>query len=440
MNKVSLNHVSYSQIIFGLCTLTYFVLQPWYRENSNTVWLALSLFSLGYIVYLYASKQKDALKSPKGLKQLLWLCALVPFVSIASFITSPLENLSASRLEPDLRWWLIIPIIIALRASQIGPKWIIACITGYTLSSFASALIETHYLQNLNIRANGDENAVTYGMFNATLALMVLATFISPYIKQGGLNSKSPNIVRGSLLIVFILGVLASFLSGTRAAVILIPIIVIGLYATQYSPKRALLGSGLLILIFAAFIMTNQQSALVKKITKTPDAVINYIVKNDKHSKLSSVGQRLEVWKESWCIFTKHPLLGTGPRSFRPAHQVYGGPEHCNATQARKNGFLQAHNVYFNTLGTLGLMGVISLGLLLWVSGKHAITALKASKPSVQLGGLLLLTVLLCHCINGLTVDLWFKNHMTSKNLLIWALPLVLIFAKPAKNKILKTE
>jgi len=420
--------INYPQIFFGLLTLIYFIIQPWLRTTSNDLWLLISLLSLAYIAYLKATKQNKQLETPNKLKQLFFALSLLPVVSIVSYLDSPLENMTPSQLEPDIRWLLIIPIIITLRATDVGPRWVIACIVGYTLSSFTSAFIETNSLQNLTIRANGDENAVTYGMFNATVTLMALAVFVSAYIKERTHNTIKPIVIRAALILVFTLGIITSFLSSTRAAIILIPLVLAALYATQYSTKKAILGSGVILLILTMFIALNQQTTFVKRIISTPEKIVNYFEIADKKSKLTSVGQRLEIWQESVCIFNKHPILGTGPRSFSQAHQMYGGVEHCNATQQLKQGFYQAHSVYFNTLGTLGIAGIISLSLIVLLSIKSIPAALKDSSTTVQLGGLLMLTVLLCHIINGLTVDLWFRNHVISKNLLIWALPMVLMF------------
>jgi len=428
MKTIDFQSINHPQIFFGLLTLIYFIIQPWFRTTSNDLWLLISLFSLAYIAYLIVSKQNKQLETPKRLKQLFFALSLLPLVSIVSYLASPLENMTPSQLEPDIRWLLIIPIIIALRAAEVGPRWIIACIAGYILSSFTSAFIDTNNMQNLRIRANGDENAVTYGMFNATVTLMALAVFVSAYIKNNNHNTIKPIVIRAGLIVIFTLGIIACFLSGTRAAIMLIPLVLAVLYATQYSTKKAILGSGVILLTLTTFITLNQQTAFVKRIISTPEKIVNYFEKADKKSKLTSVGQRLEIWQESVCIFKKHPILGTGPRSFSQAHQKFGGIDHCNATQYLQQGFYQAHSVYFNTLGTLGIAGIISLSLIVFLSMKQIPSALKSTSTTIQLGGLLMLTVLLCHIINGLTVDLWFRNHVISKNLLIWALPVVLIF------------
>lgn len=431
---IHVSSLNIAQIILGLLVTAYFALQPWHRTLSNDIWLLTSLFSILYIVYLYVRNQKEAIRLPKPLKQILWVCACVPLISILSYVFTPLDNLPLSVLEPDSRWLLIIPTIVALRAARIGPFWIFFGLIAYIISTFTSAMIETHFFQNLRIRANGDENAVTYGMFNATIAVIILAVFISQYIKQYASQSIQRKLLRITLIGFFILGVIAAFVSGTRAALIALPFIITILYAIRYNPKKALIGCSIMLITFFAFIYANQDSTVVKRLISTPDRIINYFESNDRKSKITSVGQRLEIWQESLCIFKKHPLLGTGPRSFKPAHQEYGGPDQCDATQLKSEGFLQAHSVYFNTLGTLGLLGIIIIGLLFFLSAKAAFLALKENNQIIQLGGLILATVLISHIINGITVDLWFKNHVISKNLLIWALPFALIFTQARKH------
>jgi Lipid A core - O-antigen ligase and related enzymes len=344
-------------------------------------------------------------------------------------------------LEPDARWLLIIAIILAMRNARIGPKWILLFIASYAISTFISAVMETNYLRALGARANGDENAVPYGMFNATIALMLLVFFINPNLNK--LFSQEPNktpennnrknvIIRSLLFLLFTLSVIAAFLSGTRAAVLLLPVVMIGLYIIRYPIKKALIGLTI-ILGLGTVLITQSKSVLVYKLISTPTTVTSYFVNNDRASKLKN--QRLEQWKESACIFTLHPLLGTGPRSFKYAHQTYGSENYCNAVQFLKQGSDQAHSVYFNTLGTLGLAGIITTLLLSLALLRSGINASQQANPTSKLGGSLLITVLACHAINGITLDLWFMNHMMDKNLLVLALPLLLIFHNRAPSK-----
>ncbi len=408
----------------ALLALGFFIIQPWDRYLADAFWLLLSLSSL---IYISTKKyQGQSLNTPKPLKKLLWLFTLMPLVSVISYLASPLDALTPKALEPDTRWLLIIPIILAMHNTQIGPKWVLAFIAAYAVSTFTSATIETNYLTHLGARANGDENAVPYGMFNATIALMLLAYFISPYIKNAPQKHHKVKTARTLIFIIFALAVAAAFLSGTRAAILVLPIVITLLYTMHYNLKKTLIGLTLLLGLGAVFIGVQTNSSFVKRLISTPTKISSYLIENDRSSKLRN--QRLEQWKESTCIFTIHPILGTGPRSFKYAHQTYGGKDQCDAVQYLKQGSYQAHSVYFNTLGTLGLAGIVATLLLSLTLIRTGIIAFKQNNNTIKLGGSLLITAVACHAINGITLDLWFMNHVMDKNLLVLGLPLLLIF------------
>jgi len=54
----------------------------------------------------------------------------------------------------------------------------------------------------------------------------------------------------------------------------------------------------------------------------------------------------------------------------------------------------------------------------------------KDTSKTAILGALLLVSVIISHLINGLTLDLLFRNHIIDKFLIVIALPIILIFYK----------
>jgi O-antigen ligase len=411
--------------LIGISLLAlYFGFQPWNIYIADYFWVTLSLFSIAILI-----QKKIAglsLNTPKDLKTILWLFAAMPLVSIISYISSPLDTLRPELLEPDIRWLLIIPIILVFCTLRIKAIWILGFLSIYAISSFISAIQETHYLSKIWIRANGNENAVPFGMFSATISVLLLTFFLSRYIKEISTRQNHIIVIRILVFIMFIMASAVTFLSGTRAAIALIPIIVSCLYMSHYNVKKAFIILVALLGTSFLFVMSQPNSAFVKRISGTQADVLSYFIKNDITSKLKN--PRLEEWKESWCIFKKHPIAGTGPRSFRQAHQLYGGKEECNSTQQYKNGSFQAHSVYFNTLSTLGIMGLALLAFTCLRLVKTAWLSIKSNTASIKLGGMLLIIAIACLAINGITLDLWFRIHVIDKNLLIIALPLIIIF------------
>jgi O-antigen ligase len=430
-----MSHLLNMKHLLGLLALAFFIVQPWDRLIADSIWLSLSLASLTYCIYLKITHKNTPI--PSQLKPFLYLLALMPVISITSYVLSPLDGLSPTLLEPDTRWLLVVPIILAMRACHFNSHWVLCLLASYALSAFTISLMQTDFANNLQLRAEGDENAVSFGMFSATIAIMLLALAMSPYYKQFGNHLTAKLAVRSTLTTLAFLAISAAFFSGTRAALIVLPIAIAVLWAIYYSPKKAMIGTTVLLILGTLIFSLSPNSAVKYKLQHAQTNTINYFVIADKQSKLTSMGQRLEQWRESWCIFTRHPILGTGPRSFKFGHQKYGAAEHCNATQFLSQGSYQAHSLYFNTLTTLGIIGTLTLILLLAISLKIALQHIKHDDPQVQTGALLLISVLIAQCVNGLTLDLLFKNYMMDKHLLIWALPVILIFA-PSLSKLTK--
>lgn len=409
----------------ALCCI-YFAIQPFDRHLADIFWIILSLTGMAFLAWARLNKQ--TLETPKPLQYALWLCAILPVVSIISYLASPITNLPINLLEPDLRWWLIIPIILAMRANAIGPKWLLVFLTTYTLATFISAGLETNWYSNLSIRANGDENAVPYGMFNATIAALLLTLFVSPYIKSQFSSKKITILIRTTILVLCALATLAAIASGTRAALILIPITIVFIYLLHYPLKKSIpIATGLVVLLITS-VWLSPPNAVKSKMTIAYDNTYNYFAIGDRSSRFTSLGQRLEQWRESWCIFKINPITGSGPRSFSEAHQAYGGQNHCNVEQTLHHGTYQAHSLYFNHLGTLGIIGVLSMGLWFGYSIRISWQRRNILNPTIELGSSLMLVTILCFLVNGITLDLWFKNHVMDKHTLIWALPLLLIF------------
>ncbi len=316
-----------------------------------------------------------------------------------------------------------------MRDQKVGPFWIITMLAGYAISSFATGFIETNYLSNLRIRANGDENAVSFGMFNATVTLLLLGYFISSFIKQE-FTVNNLKFIRPVVFMLFILSCIATLTSGSRASIVLIPIGVLIMYFINYSKIKATVG--VLVLISAGILtsLTMPNSAFINKLLNTPNLVSSYFTVHNKSTRLKN--QRLEQWDESLCIFKKHPITGTGPRSFKQAHQQYGGVEHCDSVQYLKQGAYQAHSLYFNTISTLGLLGFTGFLILFTQLIRISNNGFKQDQPIIKLGALLLTATIISHLLNGLTLDLVFRNHIIDKFLIAIALPLILIFYKPA--------
>ncbi len=417
--------------VYGILIIGFFALTPWNRIWAEYIWAILSLISIAHLITDKVNKNRSP--APQEITQLLYILFLIPAISALSYITTPLENLPIGLLEPDIRWLLFIPIVISIYKAQINPTWVLLALMVYCVSAFSKGLIETKFASNLAIRAWGDENPNPFGMFNAMVTLMLSAYLLTPKQRLFK-HSKHKTFIYLSIFICALLGLLSTFFTGTRTALITIAAGLI-LYLILNSKSKFIWLIAISIILSATLALTTQTGQLLQaKMLKIPSHTLDFFINNDSKSKRNSTGQRLEQWRGSVCVFKKHPFLGTGPRSARQAFGKYSNKEDCNLKLAVKPGPRQTHSVYFNTLLTLGLGGVLIFGLfftkLFKLAKEHYINAIDIQK----IAGVILFMYILSMAVNGIALDMWFRNYMVNKNLMALLLPL-LIFAWPSNNK-----
>lgn len=414
--------------LYGLLITLFLVITPWNRVWAEYIWVIIALTA---IIQLISHKVTNTPHQPlpKEIVRLNYILVLIPIVSILSFIFSPLENLSAKLLEPDLRWLLFIPMVIVIYRSRVNPNWVFIALSLYCLSAFSECLVETNFLANLNVRARGDVNANPFGMYNAMITLM-LASYLLSNSKEAvpALNKRIFTLI---LIAVISLGTLSVILTGTRTAIFALLIGLILLSITSLKKKRTWIIAGIVFICLSLFISTPNGEKLSKRILTIPEKAMQFFTyetdNQRKEAARNSTGQRLEQWRGSVCVFQKYPLLGTGPRSAREAFAKYSNKENCDLHLAVKPGPRQTHSMYFNTLLTLGIAGILVFSLFFVLLIKLTKSQLSSSNRTARLGAIILSMYLIGMAINGIALDMWFRNYMVNKNLIALLLPLIIL-------------
>ncbi len=73
---------------------------------------------------------------------------------------------------------------------------------------------------------------------------------------------------------------------------------------------------------------------------------------------------RLQLWSAALRMFARHPVLGSGPDSFRLLKRKYMTPPQGDET-------ILANSLYLETLSDSGIVGLICLLYLIWEFGRH---------------------------------------------------------------------
>jgi O-antigen ligase len=414
--------------LYGLLITLFLVITPWNRIWAEYIWIIIALTAIIQLIsHKVTSTSHQAL--PKEIIRLNYIFVLIPIVSILSFIFSPLEDLPAKLLEPDLRWLLFIPMVIAIYRSGVNPNWVFIALSFYCISAFSECFVETKFLANLNVRARGDVNANPFGMYNAMITLM-LASYLLSSSKEivPALNKHIFTLI---LIVIISLGTLSVILTGTRTAIFALLIGLILLSIISLKKKRGWIIAGIVFVCLILFISTSSGEKLSKRFLTIPEKAMLFFTNETetqrKNSARNSTGQRLEQWRGSVCVFQKHPLLGTGPRSAREAFTRYSNKENCNLHLTVKPGPRQTHSMYFNTLLTLGITGILVFSVFFVSLIKLTKSQLSNSNKTAKLGAIMLSMYLIAMAINGIALDMWFRNYMVNNNLIALLLPLIVL-------------
>ena len=419
--------------VYGLLIVCFFLITPWNRIFAEYIWFAIASLSICVLCYQRFNRAiSPAL--PSDIKKINYIVFLIPVISILSFIFTPLDNLSSSLLEPDIRWFLFIPMVIVIFRLGIHPRWVFVAVSAYCLSASTKGIIETELFTSFRGRASGDENPNPFGMFNAMITLMALA-YLAHQNKNKNTNQKINAAIVIALISICILGVVSTLLTGTRTAMILLLVGSVIYLIMTYKSKSTW---ALFCILFISLILiasTPIGKHYISKITSIPGKMVSFFnsgtAKEKKISSKNSTGQRLEQWRGSACVFKKHPLLGTGPRSAQQAFGEYGDSKHCDLNLAVRPGPRQTHSMYFNTLMTQGIGGIVIFSVFFIALFRAAQSRLPQASATARLGAYILLAYILSMAINGIALDMWFRNYMVNKNLMALLLPLILFAWQP---------
>jgi len=392
------DHDSYTRLSLLLVLAICVAAQPWHRQTGVLAFQVAILFSC-----ILSFKGANL---TKHLYQYRWLAvslALVAMVSLFSWVFRTYEMAPLRSVKPYVTLLAMIPLSIAMKATGFR-RWQVALITIVAGLSLGVYALKELY-DGTHGRWDAVENAVEFGNYAALVAGMLLV--ISTQLQT--VKFKWP------LIVLSLLGAVAAFYvtykSGTRSSLGIVVLAALCVFAYLLFSMKNWIALALLAVCILGASMTIKETArygdLENELSKA--YVGGY--------SSGSLGQRLELWRLSGCIADEYPALGVGTGSFKHA-QLDHWPATCGVEiRAPKGYFSQAHSVYFQSLATMGYLGLTALMLVLLI-------LLCVAIRSVPSGGLVLLFIVSSFMVAGLTVDLFFKDFMVARFVLLTSLGL----------------
>jgi len=199
-------------------------------------------------------------------------------------------------------------------------------------------------------RAEGAYNAILFGDFSAYLAC---AAATAAYANRG------QPIYLAAFLTAVLLSGYASILSGTRGSWISLYLgLSFVLLVSVFSQRRrfGVVGKTALALLALALFtwVLSLHPLIMSRMSEATQTFLQFLSGGDPNT---SVGYRLQMWGAAYDMWIANPLLGSGLGDYSHdlAEMIRLGQSSMNAH------FGEAHSLYFEFLGTTGLLGFITL-------------------------------------------------------------------------------
>ena len=261
---------------------------------GSTALLVLSILFLCYLLY----KRVSFLEVVKQNKAIFVVTTFYFLVSLF-FIFFHGEKIKL--IDNPLRAFLFLSVIVFIVYSSVKFDVLLYSIP---LGSFISGVVALYqyYILSLEsafynqMKIQSGDIAMSLGLFSFVIAFHLL-----------DINKHKKKLV--ALVILFgIFGVLASLLSFARGGWVGIPIlllILIFLYRHLLSKKLLLLGGITFLCIISVVLTVNNK--FVNRLSEAQYELKLYLSGDDK---VSSIGERLDMWKIGSKAFLEHPISG----------------------------------------------------------------------------------------------------------------------------------
>ena len=251
-------------------------------------------------------------------------------------------------LDTPSRFLLVLPIFFFIRKSNISDNWFLwGVIFGSIVAGVIKfGVIDVYYLSKMSVIGTGH-----FTLFSSIFGLSSLF-FISAE------NSKIKNTL---LYIVFVFGMVASFISGGRgvwiAAILSLTFILI-INPMQWSVKsRSLSILSVILLFYSAYLIP--QTGVKDRIDSALKNTTSWIENGQANS---SSGARLEMWKASFKVIKENLIIGVGEDNYSK-HQK----KLIDQGKVDKfvGNFSHPHSEYITSLVEQGAIGLLAFIFML---------------------------------------------------------------------------
>ena len=306
---------------------------------GSTALLVLSILFLCYLLY----KRVGFLEVVRQNKAIFGVTTFYFLVSLF-FIFFHGEKIKL--IDNPLRAFLFLSVIIFIVYSLVKFDILLYSIP---LGSFISGVVALYQYYILSLES-AFYNQMKIQSGDIAMSLGLFSFGISFYF----LDAKKSKLALFSIGC-GIFGVLASILSFTRGGWISAPfIVIILLFLYRYLlSRKVLIGLSLILCFSGALLMMNNQFT-----GRISDAKYQLDVYLSGYNKVSSVGERLDMWKIGSKAFLEHPISGWSLKELDYYKKDLADKDVVTKTSIS---FSHLHNQFIDELAKKGILGGIAI-------------------------------------------------------------------------------
>ena len=287
-------------------------------------------------------------RMPKEIKVLAYIFALYFCVQAISIWLDGGAIREFDRPSRVLMAIMILPLLVN------HPIHIISLTFGFGVGACAAGLVAVFDKFYIGMdRAFDDVMPIQAGNISMTLGILCLCSYFWFKI-HGRLNYAI------FMLFSCMMGMLGSFLSGTRGGWILLPLIlftIVMFFKANFCRTNKI--AAIIFLVFSVGIILTPQTQVMSRIYSAHDDVVQFF---DGGNKDTSVGIRFQLWSSALDAFLKKPLFGWGNNHIRQAQfeQMSSG----TITPFIYEFDSHAHNQFLDEMAKRGIIGLVVIVLL----------------------------------------------------------------------------
>ena len=348
------------------------------KHSDGVIFVLLTILGL-----LFATFQQKNVALSKDEKLLFFAIGFFFLAALVSVLLGHDPMQGDGKLSKFLRLLLLVPVYFLFRKLKLSEAifWY-GLVCGGVFAGLVS-IYETVYGPIYEVkghRAHGATHPILFGNLSLAMGFMALASI--GYIRQKNLWLIILPVAA------LVLGIAASFLSGSRGGWLALPVLIILLlwFIRNELPRKAVTGVSVVLVVTLVVVYLVPGTGVAKRINVTVKNLTAYGESAiDSPMRATSVGTRLEMWQASWMIFKEHPVLGVGWGNYKANAKKLVEQGKRNKSAAYWG---HPHNEYFAVLASGGLLGFAALLILFIMPLRYFYRATKSESGATRALGI----------------------------------------------------